>query len=107
MTNDDDIRELARTVTADQAWAAVERSRRRYKTAAQDGRDYHVARLVHQLAIRLYGAVRARDEHPLCQTCNAARVRHGAVAIEQEIAALLADDGLRELLTEATAPSIS
>jgi len=85
----DDIRELARTVTADQALYATEKF----------GTDLQWEPMM--LAIRLYGAVRARDEHPLCQTCNAARVRHGAVAIEQEIASLLADDGLRELLREA------
>src|SRR3990167_6501092 len=99
---DDEIRELAQMVTADQVWALIEPVRRKVSLR---GWPADIRRL--EAAIRLYGAVRARDEHPLCQTCNAARVRHGAVAIEQEIASLLADEGLRELLREATPPSIS
>ena len=84
---DDDIRELAQTVTADQALYATEKF----------GTDLQWEPMM--LAIRLYGAVRARD----AVWNGAPWKRREAVA---EVVALLADEGLRELLREATAPSV-
>ena len=95
----DDIRELARTVTADQALYATEKF----------GTDLQWEPMM--LAIRLYGAVRAREMAVLAYEEGAQSQAEWAgyqmALADTEIAALLADDGLRELLTEATAPSIS